>query len=236
MQITPVSLNNSIRKEQTFGHGHDFLNSGYSKKDKAIVAGTTALGVAASLGVLAKMAGHSVNPVKVIKSFKNIKNSYLAKVKYHEKEVITIGAGSALGGLAGGYIIDKNPENRKAKRRETLMQIGNVSIPIITVEAFAKLGDRFGKAAKSLSAIAGIFAGVYLANFLMNHLSNAIFKSDKGARGVKGTDFSAHLDDMVVAASYISDAKPVYLISRVIPLALLFAGNEVGNKTTDKPA
>ena len=103
-------------------------------------------------------------------------------------------------------------------------------------KAFAKIGEKFGKMAKSIAAIGGIFAGVYLANFLMNHLSNFVFNSNKGSRGVKGTDFSAHLDDMVVAASYISEAKPIYLISRIIPLALMFAGNEVGNKTTDKPA
>ncbi len=238
MQTAPVSVTNSYnsRSQKTFGHGHDFLHSDYSKKDKAVIMATTALGVTASLAVLAKRAGYTINPVKIAKNLKNIKNSYLAKVKYHEKEVITIGAGSALGGLAGGYLIDKNKENRKAKRREALMQFGNVSIPIIAVEAFAKLGGKFGKIAKSIAAVGGMFVGVYLANFLMNHLSNFIFNSNKGSRGVKGTDFSAHLDDMVVAASYISDAKPIYLISRIIPLALLFAGNEVGNKTTDKPA
>lgn len=40
----------------------------------------------------------------------------------------------------------KNPENRKAKRRETVMQLGNISIPIITVETFAKFGKKFGEA------------------------------------------------------------------------------------------
>ena len=47
--------------------------------------------------------------------FKNIKKSYLGTVKYEIKEVIGIGAGSCLGGLAGGYLIDKNKENRKGK-------------------------------------------------------------------------------------------------------------------------
>ncbi len=235
MQIAPVN-NTVVRNQQSFKHGHDFINSEYSKKQKAVIATTTALGVAASLAILSKQAGHTINPIKIVKNLKNIKDSYLAKVKYHEKEVITMGAGSAIGGLAGGYLVDRSPENRKAKRREALMQFGNVSIPIITVEAFAKIGEKFGKMAKSIAAIGGIFAGVYLANFLMNHLSNFVFNSNKGSRGVKGTDFSAHLDDMVVAASYISEAKPIYLISRIIPLALMFAGNEVGNKTTDKPA
>lgn len=110
------------------------------------------------------------------------------------------------------------------------MQIGNVSIPILTVEGAAKLSKNMGKVAKTCFAVGGILVGVYVANFLMNVLSNALFKNTSG-RDVKATDFSAHLDDMVVAANYISDAKFVHYIARLIPFALMFAGNEVGNKT-----
>lgn len=209
-----------------FGHG-DKSENHYTKGQKAFIACTTALGVAGSLAILSKKAGNSIKPNKI---FKNIKNSYLAKVQYHDKEVITIGAGSCLGGLAGGYLIDKNPENRKAKRREAVMQLGNISIPILTVEGFANIAKKWNKTARSLFAVAGIFAGVYLANILMNTFSNVLFKSKSGERGVKATDFSAHLDDAVVAASYVSDAKIVHYIARIIPLALMFAGNEVGCK------
>lgn len=212
--------------EPSFGHNHKSENS-YTKKQKAVVACTTALGVAGSLALLAKRAGRSLKPSKM---FKDIKNSYLARVQYHDKEVISIGAGSCLGGLVGGYIIDKNPENRKAKRREAVMQLGNVSIPILTVEGFANIAKKWNKTARSLFAVAGIFTGVYLANILMNTFSNVLFKSKSGERGVKATDFSAHLDDAVVAASYISDAKLVHYFARIIPLALMFAGNEVGCK------
>lgn len=226
MQILPV--NYSINKIQpTFGHGHSFSESGYSKKEKAVVAASTALGVTTALAILAKRAGYSLKPEKM---FKNIKNSYLAKVQYHDEQVIPIGIGTSLGGLAGGYLIDKNPKNRKAKRREAIMQIGNVSIPILTVEGFATVGEKFGKTAKSISAVAGIFAGVYLANYLMNMLSNAIFHNKKGERGVKASDFSAHLDDAVIASSYISESKLIYYISRIIPAALMVAGFEVGSK------
>ena len=201
------------------------------------------MGVIGSIALLAACAKkpnggkYSLNPLNF---FKNIKDSYIANVKFHDKEVITIGAGSCLGGLAGGYLIDKNIENRKAKRREALMQIGNVSIPILTVEGAAKLSKRIEKAAKmsekagkvtkTCFAVGGLLAGVYMANILMNMLSNALFKNTTG-RNVKATDFSAHLDDMVVAANYISDAKFVHYIARLIPFALMFAGNEVGNKT-----
>jgi len=232
MKIAPISCNTeikspNIKRELSFGHSHNATPSNYSLKEKALVGTTTALGVAGALAILAKRANYSLAPKKM---FSNIKKSYLAKVDYHDKEVITIGAGSCLGGLVGGYMIDKNPRNRKAKRREALMQIGNISIPILTVEGFAKLGEKYGKITKALAATSGIFVGIYLANFLMNILSNAVFKDKTGERGVKASDFSAHLDDAVVAASIISDSAFVKGIARVVPLALMFAGNEVGNK------
>ncbi len=154
----------------------------------------------------------------------------MAKVEFHDKEVITLGAGSCLGGLAGGYMVDKNPNNRRSKNREAVMQIGNISIPIITVEQFAKFGEKFGKIQKGIAAVTGIFVGVYLANFLMNKFSNLVFQNKNDERDVKATDFSAHLDDMVVAASCISDNKYVQGIARIIPLALCIPGFEVGTK------
>ena len=65
----------------------------------------------------------------------------------------------------------------------------------------------------------------------MNLLSNAIFKDKSQERGVKATDFSAHLDDAIVAANCVSKHPIIHAIARVVPLALMFAGNEVGNKT-----
>lgn len=223
MQIVPVNYNN---QNTTFGHHHESGNE-YSKGQKAFVAATTALGVAASSAILAHKAGYSLKPSKMLK---NIKNSYLAKVEFHDKEVISIGTGSCLGGLAGGYMIDKDPQSRRSKNREAVMQIGNISIPIITVEQFAKFGEKFGKVQKGVAAVGGIFVGVYFANFLMNKFSNFVFQNKRDERDVKATDFSAHLDDMVVAASCISDNKYVQGIARIIPFALMIPGYEVGTK------
>ncbi len=239
MNISPINQVN-ISQNPQFEHLQT-KRSGYSTKDKAIVATTTALGVAVSCALLAKNAGYSLKPSKM---FKNLK-SYLANVKYEDKEICTIGAGTCLGGLAGGYIIDKKPENRRAKNREAVMQIGNISIPIITVVQFKKLGakfakkvkgaaaegTKFGKTAEGLAAVAGIFVGVYLANFLMNKVSNFIFQNKNNERNVKATDFSAHLDDMLVAANCISENKYIHKIARIIPAVLIIPGYEVGTKT-----
>ena len=222
MNISPVNYN-----PQSFKHfGETEQKNPYSKKQRAVVAGMSALGTAVSCAILAKKAGYSLNPSKM---FKNIKNSYLARIHYRDKQVIPIGVGSVLGGLAGGYMIDKDKRARKEKRREALMQIGNISIPILTVDFLSGKLEKYGKAAQSAVAVAGIFAGVYLANIVMNRVNNFIFRQKEG-RDMKITDFSAHLDDAVVAASYVSQHPIVHAISRVIPAALMIPGNEVGNK------
>ena len=65
----------------------------------------------------------------------------------------------------------------------------------------------------------------------MNKVSNLIFKNKTEERGVKGTDLFPHIDDVLASAQYIAPtSKVVQGISRIIPFALMVAGNEVGNK------
>ena len=233
MHLIPVSsnCNNFIRKTQVEPSFGSEKKTQYSKRDKAIVFATTALGVCAAAAGLAKGAGYSLKPDKM---FKNVKNSYLAKVKYEWPEVIALGAGSCLGGLAGGYIIDKNKENRKLKQREAIMHFGNISIPIFTVGMVVdKVFKNSNKWIKAGAGLGGIVVGLYLANFITNKLCSAIFKDKSHERGIEVTDLPAHLDDAVVAAGYISDSKFIHGLSRIIPLALMVAGNEVGTKTPE---
>jgi len=233
MPVFPINnitnFNNRISNTNSVSFGHKKEEKcPYSNKKKAVVAATSAIGTLASMAVLAKRANKGSSYKNL---FKNIA-SYWKNIEFHDKEIITIGAGSCLGGLLGGYLVDKNPENRKAKRRETIMQIGNISIPILTVEACAKLTKKSKNIVKTLAACGGLIAGVYLANVLMNTLSDAIFKNNND-RGVKATDFSAHVDDMVVAAEYISNHPIIHGIARIIPVALMIPGNEVGKKTVN---
>ena len=238
MQVMPINNNDLICKQDflkenpSFGHFNNSKKSGYKPSDKAIIASTTTLGVLASLAILAKRAKYSLKPSKM---FKNIKNSYLEKTDYKAKEVIAMGAGSCLGGLAGGYIIDKSKENRKAKLRETVMQIGNVSIPILTVYLLIdKVCKNASKGVQAIAGLGGVFIGVTIANFVMNKLNNLLFNEKPGEkRKMKVTDFSAHLDDVVVAANYIAKGDFVHLVGRIIPIALIIPGLEVGNKKAE---
>lgn len=240
MRLTPINYNVqnsqiSSARELSFGHGgKSFWKSDYSTKDKLIVAGTTALGVAGSLLALSKYRGYKMNPKSFWKYFKNTEIKAL--------EIITMGAGTCIGGLAGGYIIDKNMQNRKAKRREAVMQMGNISIPILTVDLIDKLNNKLktskkttkGKTIRALSSLGAIVAGIYLANFIMNKVSNVVFNEKANERGVKGTDLFPHIDDVLASAQYIDENSNVaHKIARIVPFALMVAGNEVGNKTAN---
>lgn len=237
MQITPI--NNDFIKKNTvssynthFGHGGEaFWKSDYSTKDKLIVAGTTALGIAGSLITLAKLQRHSIKPKNFLK--------YLKDTDFLFKEITAMGVGTCLGGLAGGYLIDKNPLNRKAKRREAVMQFGNITIPIGTVAATNKICDLLkvsdktpkGQATRVIACLSAIVGGIYLANFIMNKLSNSIFKNKSEERDVKATDLFPHVDDLLASAKYVAKKSTfVHYVQRIVPLALMVAGNEVGNK------
>lgn len=237
MRLTPIKYNtldktNNLAQSQAFGHGEEsFWKSDYPTKDKCIIAGTTALGVATSLLALSKYRGYKTNP----KSFWK----YLKTTEMKATEVVSMGIGTCLGGLAGGYIIDKNPINRKAKRREAVMQIGNISIPILTVAGANKLCNKLnisietakGKTFRTIASLGAIVGGIYLANFAMNKISNKIFHESTNERGVKGTDLFPHIDDVVASAQYIAPKSNfAHKVARIVPFALMVAGNEVGNK------
>ena len=242
MNISPINMNTEYNA--AFGHSTPWADSPYRKKDQVIVGITTTLGILAGMACNAKYKGYSLAPKKM---FKNFRNSYINKVKYDDGPVITIGAGSCLGGLAGGFIIDKNKENRKAKMRETLLQMTNISLPIIFTVFGSRLGHKLGnkywdkcrpeaeqtfrtKIPQGIAAIAGLIGGVYTANVVGNKINEKLFHQGKG-RPVQITDFSAHLDDLCIAGTQITNAKFIDRIARLVPVALMMAGNEVGNTT-----
>jgi len=211
----------------------------------------TAAGILTSLAILAKTGKtkYSLNPSKILTT--PLKKTFLAKTDYKVKEVLAIGAGSCIGGLAGGAIFDKDKSNFQAKKREALIQYTNISLPILTVAMFSSLGKFIQKnmlktlehgnniqkvlymAPKIISPLLGIGAGMIVGNKAANKLNNKIFKN-KDERPIEVGDFSAHLDDICMASSYISeDNFLVKAASRFVPLALSVAGTEIGCKQED---
>ena len=252
MQLNPININS----KNTFGHNNPWADSPYDNSKKRTVIYTTALGVFTGMACHAKYKGFSLNPKKIFgtslspkKIYQNLKNSYWGKIKFDDEPVIAIGAGSCLGGLAGGYLIDKDKENRKSKKREALLQMTNITLPIVFTTRMAKWGQQLGnkywdksrpknshtfrtKVPQGIFAMAGLFAGVFTANIVANKINEKIFHQGKG-RPVQASDFSAHLDDFCVAAQQIHDGGIIKAVSRLVPIALMVAGNEVGNTTVE---
>lgn len=220
-----------------------------TKKEKIGVGICSALGVGASLMLLAKLSkGHNytINPLKMFRG--SIKDSYLAKTEYKTKQIVTIGAGSILGGLAGGAIFGKK-EDSQARLREGIVQIANISAPIALVQALSWAGNTVSgklmpnwcnsknllkqavtKLPAAAGAMTGLISGMVIGNKLSNKFNEKVFHK-KDDRPIKWEDFSAHVDDIGVAATFVApDNILTKTISRVIPAALVVAGFETGTK------
>lgn len=211
---------------------------------------TTALGVASGVAISFKRSGHSINPIKIAKDFKN---SGFAKLDYNWKDILTISTSSVAGGLVGGAIFDKK-ENMKAKIREaTTQMLANIIIPLMCVAGGTKAFNKTlkepllkfmkqvssdgkallkGKVASAMDVVitaltlaTGIFAGNKASNLLNEKIYNI-----KDDRKVKLADMSGHVDDTCLAISTgFGPENPIAkVVSRIIPLALLICGYSTG--------
>ena len=224
---------------------------------------TSALGVSTAVALIAKHQGFSLNPSKIIKTspkdwaifkIRNKTNPDAKVLKLEAFEILGIGTGSVLGGLAGGRIFDKK-ENFGAKCSEAVSQfLGDISIPLAFVAVPTKLYKMFEELAKKntthttlqkaskfiggnrflkvlcpslvsgSSLVAGIIAGNRVSNFLNEKVHGV-----KQDRRIRATDFAPHLDDVCLAITLMAEKSPVGdIISKFVPIALSIAGIETG--------
>lgn len=209
----------------------------------------SALGVAASLAILSKFDKSHKYSLKPSKMFGGkLKDSYLANATYKTKEIVSMGAGSILGGLFGGYMFD-DKSNMNAKKREAIAQMINVSFPIAFVEGLSTLGEKFAKKVMPnmlnstsivkrlagnlpacVGAAVGLATGIILGNKVSNKINDKIFHR-KDNRPIEITDMSAHVDDMCMAATLVAPNNILTkTVSRIIPVALSIPGYETGIK------
>lgn len=204
------------------------------------------LGVATSLALLAKFsAKKSLNPKTIIKN--GWKNSYYRNAKFKSGSIITMVAGSILGGLAGGAIFDKD-EKFSSKKKEGITQFLNASVPIVFVEGMTTIANKFSQSVMpawynsknimqkavskfpaAIGALGALFVGVLCANKISGKINEKVY-NEKTDRNVKLTDFMVHVDDIGVASTFVLDEKnPVTkLIQKCIPVAMCIPGYEVG--------
>jgi len=241
MSVTPVSQVN--------------YNKPLDKSSKRKILATAALGTATAFGVISHKQGFRISklaksPVKDWALFK-IKDKSL---KIEEFEVLGLAGGSVAGGLVGGALFDKK-ENFNAKTQEALSQIlGNVSVPIACVSAVSRLykankeailkrvpqikgEDKgfvkyFNRTMKAIPPVGltgvalgvGIIGGNKVCNFINEKLSGK-----KVERGIKGTDFAPHVDDLCLAITLMSPGTVVGdAISKTVPFFLTVPGYQTG--------
>ena len=227
----------------------EIKNKPLTRGQKTGIGISSALGLCASIMLLAKLdknRKYSINPLKMFKG--GIKNSYLRNGEFKAKEVITMGLGSILGGLAGGEIFG-DKKDRNSRLKEGIVQITNIAFPIAFVETLSHLGNKLAsstmpnwcasknilkqaatKLPATIGTAIGLIGGMFLGNKISNKVNEKIFNTEEN-RPMKWKDFSAHVDDIGVAATFIApDNLITKAISRLIPAALFVPGYETGTK------
>ncbi len=213
------------------------------RKNKAVVTAASIAGSA--LGVAGTVAG-----LYAIAKKGNPATSLL-NLKYAEKDALLIGAGSIVGGLAGGLIADHNKENINPKLREASQQfVGNTLFPIVTSAFANKALDKSGfklpqinstskiakianvalaAAPKVVVTLASLIGGMQVGNKLMNTVNNKIFKEDV-KHSIAPEDMIVHSDDICLTANMLlKDTKVISSItSKALPLTMIIPGAKAG--------
>ena len=219
--------------------GSDKFEKKANKKIAAASVIGTLAGIAATVGGIYTMAKRK-NPAVSLKN-----------LNYEEKDVILLGAGSILGGLAGGLLADKNKENHKLKLREASQQFfGNVLCPVGLLAGASKLleksgfkmpqlkgNNKFTKAAnvvlsalpKMVVTIVSLVGGMEIGNAVIHKINNKVFKEEV-EHDVKAEDYLLHADDLCLTANLLlKDAEAISKVtSKVLPLTFVVAGSKTG--------
>ena len=219
-------------------------NSKYNqqKSKKAVTVASiagSALGIAGTVAGLYAVAKKG-NPA-----------TSLLNLKYAEKDALIIGAGSILGGLAGGLIADKNKENVNPKLREASQQfVGNTLFPIVSSALANKALDRTGfklpqinsnskfakvanivlsAAPKVIVTLGSLVGGMQIGNKVMNAVNNKIFKEEV-KHSIAPEDMLVHSDDICLATNMLfKDTKVISSItSKALPLTMIIPGAKAG--------
>ena len=225
----------------------EFIKNFDKENKKRVVASSiigSLAGIAVAVGTIFALA-RGKNPAATLKN-----------LHYEEPQIIAIGAGSILGGLAGGLLADKNENNKKEKLREASQQFfGNVLCPVGILAASSKLLEKSGfrlpqinsssKPAKIANAVlsalprfvvtvASLVTGMEVGNAVMNKVNNKVFKEEV-KHDVNPEDYLMHADDLCLTANMLlKDAKTISrLTSKVIPLTFIVAGSKTGMKEND---
>ena len=211
------------------------------KQNKPAIAGLALLGATLPIVFANIKKGRGKELVDTFKSsistnkekFKSVYNMFEMK-NYTDLLLSTTGA--IAGGLLGGILTDKNPENKKEKYKEGTFEFLNCMIPTTLVaigEAVSKKTGKIKSAPAKAAMIAGSVAGgMFIANKASNKINEKVFDKDekiKERRKFKISDCLVHTDDILglLVLAKIPLAKAIHA-DKILPLLYAKSGYESG--------
>ena len=240
--ISTASYNRTTkRKYQNFGH-----ESNLPTYKKGVIFTTSAAGMIAALALCGK-----AQKINIFKP-KELKN-----IDIGAKEIYALAAGSILGGIGSGLVVDN--KNKKEKYREAIQQmIGNIAFPVTFVSAVnwlykkTPIPEKLPKvnnkilnaliqaAIPTALTLSALVAGIITGNRFTNNINNKIFDK-KEHRDIKITDFAAHVDDLCLGATLVAknlstDSTSLVgsVASKLVPPALIIPGYMTGISNQNK--
>lgn len=150
------------------------------------------------------------------------------------KEILSTAGGAIAGGLLGGVISDKDKENRKAKIKNSVFEMVNITVPTLFVAGAGKLlkSAKMNPALKKVLPIAlGVGLGVPVASKISGAINKKAFKEDKTKqRHFSPKDYIVHIDD-IVSAFALSKVPLLSTIpfDKILALIYIHCGYEAGS-------
>lgn len=243
MQVQNISNKplTSTAKHQKYEQHNAYPNRNDSKVKVASLVGSS-VGITLAMASILNKLKKGGNPTKI------------TDLIYSEKEVLKLGGASILGGLTGGLLTDKK-ENAKPKLREAMQQFfGNIVVPVSILALnlsllkkskltmpLLKEGKKFANQINPLIkeiprvavTIVSLVGGLEIGNRIMNKVNDKVFNEHVN-REVKPSDYSAHVDDLCFASTFIfKNPKIQSFMTKVLPASYLIAGFETGTKKAD---
>ena len=201
----------------------DFINRRYKRQEPVdnqaalkIAAGSL-IGTVLPLIFLAK------------KQFGKINLSNLINLNYGVKEMLAMGSGSVIGGVASGIAFDKN-SNKKRKMQEGVFQFMNSAVPTLLVGGVVKLMEgnekyKDSKIAKLIAIPTTLLAGMTLAAFLSNIINDP--KDKEPDRKLTLKDSIVNLDD-ALSALIVAKVPFADKLQKAVPIIFAWCGYKAG--------
>lgn len=193
--------------------------------------GTSPLAVAgAIIGALipAIMIVKRQNPQLKADSLKNILK--FLDINYKFKEIVAVGMGGIIGGLAGG-LADKHEKNKLKKLEEGTFQTMNLIIPTYLVSKSMELCNK--PLTKAAFTLGSVLIGVNMAVTLSNMIDKKVFNKYEcnPDRKFRGRDLVVHVDDLITSLvlAKIPIVDKIHL-NTILPAVFAWNGYDVGNK------